>query len=157
MTGDSSPSFLTPPVPRDPATTSRVMRAVRSKNTRPELVLRRAVHARGGRFRLHAADVPGCPDMVVRSRKIAIFIDGDLWHGNPDEWKRRGRPDLASLFPTRTTWWVQKIERNMERDRAVNVELRERGWRVLRLWASDVLAHTTATAEQVLKVLRDDT
>lgn len=71
-------------IPRDPDVTSHIMRAVRSKNTKPEMVLRRAVHARGGRFRLHAADVPGRPDMVVRSRKIAIFVDGDLWHGNPE-------------------------------------------------------------------------
>ncbi len=157
MNTNTPPRRETTAIPRDPATTSRIMRSVRSKNTGPELALRRAVHARGGRFRLHASDVPGRPDMVVRSRKIAIFIDGDLWHGNPDEWKRRGRPDLASLFPTRTTWWVQKIERNMERDRAVNSELRQQGWRVVRLWASDVLANTDASADHILSILRSQT
>jgi len=80
------------------------MSSVRSKDTRPELVLRRAVHARGARYRLHAKDVLGRPDLVIRSRKLAVFVDGDLWHGNPEEWKRRGKPDLASMFPTRTEW-----------------------------------------------------
>lgn len=131
------------------------MRAVRSKDTKPELALRQAVHARGGRFRLHATDVFGCPDMVVRKRKVAVFIDGDLWHGNPEEWKRRGRPDLASLFPSRTSWWVDKIQRNIERDRQVNIELRLHGWRVVRIWASDVMADPDAAAKLVLAVFRD--
>ncbi len=145
----------TSPTARDPAVTSRIMRSVRSKNTKPELALRRAVHARGGRFRLHAGDVPGRPDMVVRSRKVAVFVDGDLWHGNPAEWQRRGRSSLADLFPTRTAWWVAKIERNMQRDQDVNRELHERGWRVLRIWASDITADTDASASVVLTALRE--
>ena len=131
------------------------MRSVRSKDTKPELVLRQAVHARGGRFRLHAADVPGHPDMVVRRRKVAVFIDGDLWHGNPDEWRRRGRASLADLFPSRTAWWVEKIERNMRRDREVDRQLGERGWRVLRIWASDVMADPDAAARVVMTALRE--
>ena len=139
---------------RDPVVTSRIMSRVRSKDTRPELALRRAVHAKGGRFRLHPGDVPGRPDMVVRGRKVAVFVDGDLWHGNPAEWHRRGRATLADLFPTRTEWWVSKIERNVQRDRDVDRQLRERGWRVLRLWASDVLADPNLAADQVLALLR---
>ena len=130
------------------------MSQVRSRDTRPELVLRRAVHARGGRFRLHGADVPGRPDLVVRSRKVAVFVDGDLWHGNPAEWQRRGRDSLAAMFPTRTSWWVSKIERNMARDREVNQKLTEQGWRVLRLWASDILVDPDQAADRVLTLLR---
>jgi DNA mismatch endonuclease (patch repair protein) len=139
---------------RDPAVTSRIMRGVRSKDTRPELLLRRAVHARGGRFRLHPSDVPGRPDLVVRSRKVAVFVDGDLWHGNPAEWERRGRASMADMFPTRTDWWVAKIERNVERDRTVNRQLQDRGWRVVRLWASEVLADPDAAAIVVVNALR---
>src|SRR5664280_1698340 len=131
------------------------MRSVRSKDTRPELVLRRAVHARGGRFRIHARDVPGHPDMVVRSRRIAVFVDGDLWHGNPAEWRRRGRGSLADLFPTRTSWWVEKIERNITRDHDVDRQLHQRGWRVLRIWASDVMADPDAAADLVMTALRE--
>jgi len=134
--------------------TTRIMRSVRSKNTKPELALRRAVHARGARFRIHAADVPGRPDMVVRARKVAVFVDGDLWHGNPDEWRRRGRAALADLFPTRTAWWVEKIERNMRRDCEVDRQLRELGWRVVRIWASEVMADPEAAADIVTDALR---
>jgi len=140
---------------RDPEITSRIMRSVRSKNTRPEVALRRAIHARGGRYRLHAADIPGRPDLVVRCRKLAVFVDGDLWHGNPEEWQRRGRESLADLFPNRTAWWVAKIERNIQRDQEVDHELRTRGWRVMRLWASDVMVDPDAAADIVLTALRD--
>jgi DNA mismatch endonuclease (patch repair protein) len=139
---------------RDPAVTSKIMSAVRSKNTKPELALRRAVHAHGGRFRIHARDIPGRPDIVVRSRKLAIFIDGDLWHGNPDEWHRRGRSSLADLFPNRTAWWVAKIERNIERDREVDQQLVQAGWRVIRLWASDVMADLDSATSRVMTELR---
>jgi DNA mismatch endonuclease (patch repair protein) len=139
---------------RDAAVTSRIMRSVRSKDTKPELLLRKVVHARGGRFRLHPSDVPGRPDMVVRSRKVAIFVDGDLWHGNPEEWQRRGRDNLAGLFPNRTAWWVEKIESNVRRDREVDRQLAEGGWRVVRIWASDVLADPDAAAGVVMEALR---
>jgi len=92
--------------------------------------------------------------MVVRSRKIAIFVDGDLWHGNPDEWRRRGRTCLADLFPNRTSWWVAKIERNVLRDREVDRQLGERGWRVLRIWASEIMSDPDAAASFVMAALR---
>ncbi len=137
--------------PRDPAITSRMMSAVRSKNTKPELALRSALHARGARYRLHPADVIGRPDMVVRSRRLAVFVDGDLWHGNPAEWRRRGRSSLADLFPTRTQWWVEKITRTVARDRQVNSLLAEAGWTVIRVWESDVLRDPDRAARQVLR------
>lgn len=141
------------PARRDPAITSHIMSRVRSRDTRPELALRRAVHARGGRYRVHATDIPGRPDLLVRSRKVAVFVDGDLWHGNPAEWRRRRRDSLAAMFPTNTEWWVSKIERNVARDRDVDQQLRELGWRVLRLWASDVLADPDHAADQVMTLL----
>lgn len=136
---------------RDPEITSRMMSAIRSKDTKPELALRRALHARGARYRLHPRDVLGCPDIVVRSRHLAVFVDGDLWHGNPQEWGRRGRASLADLFPTRTQWWVDKITRTVERDRQVDRGLSEAGWAVVRVWASDVLRDPDAVADQVLR------
>lgn len=129
------------------------MSRVRSKNTKPELALRRALHAAGLRYRVNATDVIGRPDIVIRSRKLAIFVDGDMWHGNPAELTRRGRASLAELFPTRTQWWVDKIQRTMARDAIVNEELASAGWVVIRVWESDVLADPVAAAASVLRHL----
>ncbi|MBA2324251.1 MAG: very short patch repair endonuclease [Pseudonocardiales bacterium] len=142
--------------PRDPAVTSRMMARVRHKDSRAELALRRALHAAGVRYRLHAPDVMGRPDLVIRSRRLAVFVDGDLWHGNPDEVRRRGRASLAELFPTRTEWWVAKIERTVARDREVTSALREQGWTVLRLWEHDVLRDPDGCARTVLDAIRRD-
>lgn len=138
---------------RDAAVTSRIMGAVHSENTKPELLLRRAVHAQGGRFRVHARDVIGCPDIVVRTRKVAVFVDGDMWHGNPAEWERRGRNSLADMFPNRTEWWVRKIENKVRRDREMDHALTESGWLVVRLWASDILDDFEGMAGRVLQAL----
>ena len=133
--------------------TSRMMSRVRNKDSRAELALRRALHAAGLRYRLHAPDVLGRPDLVIRSRRLAVFVDGDLWHGNPDEVRRRGRGSLAELFPTRTEWWVAKIERTVRRDREVTEGLRSQGWRVVRLWEHDVLRDPEGCARTVLESL----
>lgn len=142
--------------PRDPALTSRMMARVRAKDSKAELALRRALHARGIRYRLHAGDVFGKPDIVIRTRRLAVFVDGDLWHGNPDEVRRRGRASLAELFPTRTQWWVDKIERTMRRDREVTRTLREQGWTVVRLWEHDVLLDPDRSALIVQAQLHKD-
>lgn len=137
--------------PRDREVTSRMMAAVRGKDSKAELALRRALHARGLRYRLHARDVFGHPDLVIRSRRLAVFVDGDMWHGN--EHRRRGLASLADLFPTRTEWWVAKIERNMQRDQEVNDRLRSEGWIVVRVWESEVLQDSQKTADKVLVAL----
>lgn len=129
------------------------MSKVRSRDSKAEMALRRALHARGVRYRLHARNVPGCPDLVWQGRRVAVFVDGDLWHGNPEEWQRRGRKSLAELFPTRTEWWVAKIERTVRRDAAVTAALQEQGWVVLRLWEHDVLQDPEGAADRVLQVL----
>ena len=136
--------------------TSRMMARVRNKDSRAELALRRALHAAGVRYRLHASDLLGRPDLVIRSRRLAVFVDGDLWHGNPDEVRRRGRASLAELFPTRTEWWVTKIERTVQRDREVTSALRAQGWTVLRLWEHDVLRDPDGCARSVLDAVRRD-
>ena len=137
--------------PRDRAVTSRMMASVRSKDSKAEIALRRALHARGLRYRLHARDVIGRPDLVIRSRRLAVFVDGDMWHGN--EHIRRGLSSLADLFPTRTEWWVAKIERNMRRDQEVNAQLITAGWTVVRLWESTVLEDPQSAADTVLASL----
>jgi DNA mismatch endonuclease (patch repair protein) len=93
--------------------------------------------------------VPGHPDLVIRSRKLAIFVDGDFWHGNA--WRLRGLPNLAALFPNRTAWWVAKIERNVQRDLEVTRQLESKGWRVIRVWESDILADPENAGRRVLE------
>lgn len=127
------------------------MAAVRSKDSRAELALRRALHGRGLRYRLHAPDLPGRPDIVFRQRRVAVFVDGDFWHGNA--WRLRGLPNLEAQFPTRTEWWTAKIRRNIERDNEVSRALEDAGWRVVRAWESDVLADTSVVADRVQQVL----
>lgn len=123
---------------RDPEVTYRIMSRVRAKDTKPEMIVRKALWARGYRYRLHRRDLPGRPDLVFPASRLAVFVDGDLWHGNA--WKVRELPSLASLFPTHTDWWVSKIERNMERDREVTAALESEGWTVARFWESEILA-----------------
>ena len=135
----------------DPAVVSRTMSRVRSKNTKPELALRRELHARNIRYRLHASDLPGTPDLVIRKYRLAVFVDGDKWHGN--EHRLRGLKRLEDLYPTNTDFWVAKITANMERDKRVNAKLIADGWHVVRVWASEILANTDAVADRIEAVL----
>jgi DNA mismatch endonuclease (patch repair protein) len=132
---------------RDPAVTSRMMAAVRNKDSKAELALRRQLHARGLRYRLHARDVPGRPDLVIRKYRLAVFVDGDFWHGNA--WRLRGLARFEDQFPSNRDFWVAKIRRNMERDQEVTAALVANGWTVVRLWESEVLASPAAAADRV--------
>lgn len=130
-----------------------MMAKVQSKDSKAELALRRELHRRGVRYRLHARDVYGCPDIVIRKYKLAVFVDGDMWHGN--EHRRRGLDRLEDLYPTRTEWWVAKIERNIARDAQVNKRLAEEGWTVMRMWESSILSDPESAAGAVMRVLAD--
>ena len=94
---------------RDPVVTSRMMAAVRGKNTQPELALRKLLFARGLRYRLHDRRLPGCPDVVFPGARLAVFVDGDFWHGQG--WKERGLKSYEDQFPTNRNFWVAKIKR----------------------------------------------
>lgn len=136
---------------RDPATTSRMMARVKNKDSKAELAVRRRLHAMGLRYRLHYK-ITGRPDIVFPSKRVAVFVDGDFWHGNA--WKLRGLSSLAELFPTRTEWWIDKITRTMERDEEVTRLLTDQGWAVLRVWESDVLADPDGVAARIARVVR---
>jgi DNA mismatch endonuclease (patch repair protein) len=94
--------------------------------------------------------------MVFPRSRLAVFVDGDFWHGN--QWRRRGFASLDEQFkesPSRS-YWIPKIKRNVERDAQVNDRLQELGWRVLRLWESDICADAAACAERVEVAVRSD-
>ena len=104
------------------------MSRIRGTNTGPERAVFRLLRRERVYFARHARKLPGKPDIVFRRCRLAIFIDGDFWHGrNFEQWR-------ATLQP----FWITKIERNMERDRETDARLRAEGWRVMRIWAKDV-------------------
>ena len=117
---------------------SAIMRRVRAVDTGPEIALRKALRAKGLRFKLNVTDLPGKPDIIFPSKKVAVFIDGDFWHGS--QWRKRGLSSLESQFQRTQTkeYWLQKIRRNMRRDCAVTSNLLSNGWTILRFWESDI-------------------
>jgi DNA mismatch endonuclease, patch repair protein len=113
----------------EPAARSALMSRIKSKDTKPELALARLLRSSSIRFRRHVKRLPGRPDFVLSGHLIAVFVDGGFWHG-------RGFENLRnSLKP----YWVQKIERNMARDRSTRAKLRSMGWSVIRVWEEDAM------------------
>ena len=110
---------------------SAVMRAVKGKNTTPELLVRRLAHSLGYRFRLHRRDLPGKPDLVFPARRKAIFVHGCFWHGHDCA---RG----ARVPKQNRDYWVAKIERNHRRDEANLRALEAQGWQVMTLWECEL-------------------
>ena len=110
---------------------SKIMSKIRGKNTKPELLFRKALWRKGVRFRIDNKKLPGKPDVSIQKYKLAIFIDGEFWHGyNWDERKDNIKSNRA--------FWVPKIERNMQRDRQVNRELNQMGYTVFRFWEREI-------------------
>ncbi len=126
----------------DKETRSRIMRAVRTAETEPEQRLAVALRALGLRFKRNDAKIFGKPDFAFRQVRLAVFVDGDFWHGRA--WFRD-----AVAPATNADFWIGKFERNRRRDRLVNRELKRRGWSVLRLWASDVRKRPVASAGRI--------
>lgn len=105
------------------------MALIGARDTKPEMLVRRMLHAMGYRYRLHAKDLPGKPDIVFRGRKKAIFVHGCFWHRHPDPECR-----LARLPKSRLDFWEPKLEENRRRDEANVAALEKMGWNVLILW-----------------------
>lgn len=122
------------------------MSKIRGKDTKAELLFRKAlsteVYPKGFRYRLHYKKIIGSPDVVFVSRKIAIFIDGDFWHG------RRYGKDGKTM---RKKFWRDKIETNIRRDRRVTRQLKKLGWTVLRFWETDVKKDPEKSVGRVLE------
>ncbi len=110
-----------------PEKRSRLMAAIRGKNTKPEMVVRRLLHAMGYRFRLHRHDLPGCPDLVFYGLHAVIEVRGCFWHQHTG-------CRYATTPVTRPDYWIPKLARNVERDRENTVQLRSMGWRVAVVW-----------------------
>lgn len=116
------------------------MSRVKTRDTKPEVVLRRALWAAGARgWRLHPKNVPGRPDVAWLGLRVACFVDGKFWHGHPDYYWGQSGP-----------FWDGKIARNRVRDERVNAKLASKGWHVVRMWDFEVERDTAACVERVL-------
>lgn len=113
-----------------PEARSRNMAAIRARNTKPEVIVRKFLHSRGFRFRLHTKGLPGKPDIVLPKHRTAIFVHGCFWHLHCCR---------NSVIPkTRPEWWKAKLEGNRERDRSNQLRLEELGWRVIVVWECEI-------------------
>ena len=119
-----------------------MMARVKSRGTAPEMLFRRALRKAGIRFRSNDTKLPGKPDIVIPTRRLAVFVDGDFWHGNPKKFR---------IPKSNCEYWQQKILGNRTRDRAVTKRLKQLGWRVFRVWESSLKDEETIIAK--LKLL----
>jgi DNA (cytosine-5)-methyltransferase 1 len=141
------------PAKRSAEEISAIMRKVHGRDTTPELALRRALWTRGLRYRVNATELPGKPDIVLLSARLAIFVDGDYWHGN--QFRTRKLAALEDQFRATATktYWLGKIRRNMTRDAANTSMLLSQGWSVLRFWESGLRADLEGCVAMVAQVV----
>ena len=135
------------PDPLTPAQRRRCMSAIKAKDTKPELILRRGLHARGFRYRLHARELPGTPDIVLPRHKAVIFVQGCFWHGHDCH--------LFKLPASRPEFWAEKIRRNRERDAAAISILTSAGWRALNAWECTMRGRTRMDSGELLQAVSD--
>lgn len=126
---------------------SHTMSKIRGKDTKPELEFRRALWATGCRYRVNDKTLPGKPDISIKKYKIAIFIDGEFWHGHNWEEKR-------DAIKSNRDFWIPKIERNMQRDREVNQKLKEAGFAVFRFWTKELKINFEELLKKILEHIK---
>ena len=115
----------------DSKTRSYNMSQIKSKNTKPEIFVRKYLHSKGLRFRLHNNKLPGKPDLTLPKYHSVIFVNGCFWHGH-------NGCKYFTLPKTRTEWWKEKIEESRKRDQSAKSLLKEKGWRVFVIWECDL-------------------
>ena len=123
------------------------MQAIKNKDSKIELLLRKELWSRGIRYRKNSTKVFGKPDIVFIGKKIAVFCDSEFWHGY--NWGERKKD-----FKSHQEFWIPKIERNIERDKEVTEKLKLEGWTVLRFWGNEIKKNTTRCADIIEKVVR---
>lgn len=123
---------------------SRCMSAIRGRDTKPEILLRKVLWHKGYRYRLKN-QLLGRPDIVFPAERVAIFVDGCFWHGCPKHYQK---PVANASF------WRNKIQKNKRRDKEVNTLLNLQGWKVLRFWEHELQANSGACARRVIKVIQ---
>ena len=122
------------------------MQAVKNKDSQIELLLRKELWSRGIRYRKNSTKIFGKPDIVFIGKKIAIFCDSEFWHGY--NWE-----ECKNDFKSHQEFWIPKIERNIERDKEVNMKLESEGWIVLRFWGNEIKKNTAQCADIIEKAV----
>lgn len=126
-----------------PDVRSRMMSGIRGTDTRPELVLRRGLHALGFRYKLHDRNLPGKPDLVFPKYNAVLFVNGCFWHAHDCH--------LFTWPKSRENFWRKKLGGNKERDKKTTTLLRERGWRILRVWECALKGKSRIDLDSVLE------
>lgn len=121
---------------------SRTMSKIRAKNSKPEMLLRKALWKAGIRYRTHVKYVPGSPDIFIAKYRLALFVDGSFWHGY--QWEKR-----KEQIKSNRAFWLAKIERNMQRDLQNRQALEHAGYTVMRFWDHEVIKNLAACVNQV--------
>jgi len=132
---------------KKPISRSENMRRIKSKDTSIELLLRKELWKRGLRYRKNVKDVYGKPDIVFKSKKVAIFADSEFWHG-------KQMLEGKYIPKTNTEFWTNKLKRNVERDKKVNKKLLDEGWIVLRFWEQDIRKNVSECVDTIEKTLK---
>ena len=136
---------------RDPKVTHKIMSEIPSKDTEPELMLRKALWKENLRYRVNYRKLPGKPDIVFTKYHVVVFCDGDYWHGH--NWAIRGLGSLEEELAVYSEFWRSKILRNIERDTEVNRTLKAQGWTVIRIWESDIRSNLDECVRIVKEML----
>lgn len=121
------------------------MQRIKSKDTRAEVILRKALWKKGFRYRKNWAVLPGKPDIAITKHKIAIFCDGEFFHGKDFDTKKK--PE------TNTAYWEEKIKKNIQRDQAVEADLKGMGWTVIRFWSRDIIKDPDSCVNAVAEII----
>jgi DNA mismatch endonuclease (patch repair protein) len=131
-------------------TASRIKKRNRKSGGKAETILRKELWRRGLRYLVHVNNLPGTPDIVFKSRRVAIFVDGDFWHGR--DWSLRQDKLRQSK---NSAYWLAKISYNIERDQRVSAELRSSGWVVLRLWEGEIFLDCESAVLRIVELTQD--
>ncbi len=131
---------------KSPMTRSENMSRIRGKDTSIEIILRKALWAKGIRYRKTCKDLYGKPDICFKGKKVAVFCDSEYWHG---KYLMEGR----YIPKTNTEFWVKKIKSNIERDKKVNEELKLQGWTVIRFWGEEINKELESCVKKIIDTI----
>ncbi len=129
---------------------SKRMANVHLKRGKAETMLAKRLWNLGYRYRLNYRKLPGSPDIAITKHKVAVFVDGEFWHGQ--NWEKR-----KQKLKSNKDYWIEKIEENIVRDNRNNRSLKEMGWRVIRFWEKDVLKHPETCVQSILSLCETQT